>query len=225
MQIAEVELLPYLEFTTATTSNNIIPPGGATIVRTGIMDRSLASTAKLEVNNIAGGNTSVDIFPGVAMRARAFEWIGAADDALFPGRAPTSVTLLGYDGTNYIQLYTVSPTAPVLSLELHGQLLPNTNSYQSYRVTFGPPMSGARLQVGELRLFGEVIAAPALTISQNSNQVDIRWPEAPGFYLEYRTNLSVGNWISNTIPPILSNGTNSVLNPIDSAMKFFRLNR
>jgi hypothetical protein len=222
MQIAEVELLPYPEI--IALSNNIVPPGGATIVRTGIMDRSLASTAKLEVNNIAGGNTSVDIFPGVAMQARAFEWIGAADDALFPARAPTSVTLFGYDGTNYVELHTVNPPAPLLSLEIHGQLLTNAASYQSYRVTFGPPIGGARLQVGEVRLFGESAPAPALAIFMDGDQVDLRWPQAPGFYLQYRTNLSEGNWISNTIPPILSNGTNSVLNPVDSPTKFFRLN-
>jgi hypothetical protein len=225
MQIAEVEFLPYAEITPAGTSNNIIPPGVATIVRTGIMDRSLASTAKLEVNNIAGGNTSVDIFPGSATRARGFEWIGALDDATFPGRSPTSVTLQGFDGTNYTQLLSTTPSAPTINLDIHGYLLANTNWYQSYRVIFGPPLSSARLQVGEARLFGELPIAPALTISQSGNQVAVQWPDAPGFYLEYRTNLSIGAWISNTTLPTLNGGNYSITNSIDSATKFFRLQK
>jgi hypothetical protein len=225
MQIAEVELLPYGEITAAGTSNNIIPPGGATIVRTGIVDRSLASTAKLEVNNIAGGSTSVDIFPGSVTRARGFEWIGALDDATFPGRSPSTVTLQGFDGTNYTQLLFVTPTAPTVNLDIHGYLLADTNWYQSYRVIFGPPLSGARLQVGEVRLFGEFPGAPALTISQNGNQVNVQWPDVPGFYLEYRTDLSIGSWISNSLPPTLNSGINSVTNSIDSTTKFFRLHK
>jgi hypothetical protein len=223
MQIAEVELLPYGEITPAGTSNNIVPPGGATIVRTGIMDRSLASTAKLEVNGIAGGNTSVDIFPGSAARARGFEWIGALDDATFPGRSPSTVTLQGFDGTNYTQLLFATPSAPTINLDIHGYLLANTNWYQSYRVIFGPPLSGARLQVGEVRLFGEFPVAPTLTISQSGNQVNVQWPDAPGYHLEYRTNLSVGAWVSNSTPPTLNGDINSVTNPIDSTAKFFRL--
>jgi hypothetical protein len=36
-------------------------------------------------------------------------------------------------------------------------VMTNTNAWRQYRVTFGPPAAGDRLQVGEMRLFGEVL--------------------------------------------------------------------
>ena len=97
-----------------------------------------------------------------------------------------------------------------------------TNIYTHYRLIFGPPVSGDRLQVGEVRLFGTV-NNPVWT-SASANQFTMQWLAVAGFSVQQRTNLTTGSWIAVTNVPALNGGTNSLSLPLDSNMKFFRLN-
>jgi hypothetical protein len=168
MQIAEVELLPYGEITDSNTVVNITVPFPVNVARSGILDRSLGDVNKLEVNSFFfGGNIVVDITPATGTFIKGFEWIGASDDVSFPERTPSLITLSGYDGTNYTVLKTITPIPPTSNLQIHGYTLPNTNLYLAYRVAFGPPVSGWNLQVGEVRLFGEIVLPPPVLAAIN----------------------------------------------------------
>jgi hypothetical protein len=82
---------------------------------------------------------------------------------------------------------------------------------------------GGQIQLSELRLYRFV---PALAISGSDSNVILQWiNNGPGFYLEYRTNLSTGGWISNsTLPSTNFNGSiHWVTHAIDANEKFFRL--
>ena len=67
---------------------------------------------------------------------------------------------------------------------------------------------------------------PKLSIANaGGNQVTLSWLDASGFQLEYRTNLSTGVWLTNTTPPVLSGGTNSLTLSNDTFATFFRLRK
>jgi hypothetical protein len=224
VQIAEVELLAHPEISLNGAALNITAPGGATVSRTGLIDRSLADSSKLEVDNVTNANTVVDIAPGTLTQARGLEWIGSSDDALFPGRTPSFITLAGFDGSNYVTLQNITNSAPTANLQIHPSAFANTNLFQSYRVTFGPPQSGNILQVGEVRLFGETIL-PSLSVRAAGANVLVSWP-ASGFSLETKTNLAQPDWVVVTNAPVLSNGVNTVTLPMNGAPTgFFRLRK
>jgi hypothetical protein len=67
--------------------------------------------------------------------------------------------------------------------------------------------------------------APSLGFATASaSAFTLSWPESTvGYYLEYTTNLASGLWISNSIPPEIVNGNNTITEPIGSGSKFFRL--
>jgi|GEM_PF-3117327 len=228
MQISEIELLAHREITSTNDLVSISLPAGAADVRgvARLTDHSLGLTNKLEIAPIpAGSNTVVDITPAIgATTLTGFELIGGADDALYPERCPTNVTISGsIDGTNFIQLTeTVVPQAPLTNSWIQEYSTPGNDVIcLHYRVTFGPPVSGNRLQLGELRLFGEQYVS--LGLAANPQQATLQWLPAAGFALEQRTNIAVGNWTTVTNAPVQNSGTNTVLLPIDTTTKFFRL--
>ena len=228
MQIAEVELLYYGEITSPTDAVSITLPGGAVDVRgvRALFDRQLDDTNKLEVAPIAGGNTVVNVTPAAgATLLKGFELIGAADDFTYPQRRPSSVTVAGSnDGINYSTVATVTPSAPSFNLQIQEfAVSSNTNAWRQYRVTFGPPVSGDRLQVGEMRLFGEIVPTP--TIRPSGGNVLISWQNIPGFILERKATLSGGSWSTVGTAPVLANGTNTVTLARSGTASFFRLRK
>src|SRR5262249_11808591 len=153
-------------------------------------------TNKLEVAPISYGNTIVTITPAAGDSfLNGFELIGAADDVDYPGRRPSFVVLEGArNGNNFTTLATVVPAAATANLQIQEFAVTNAVPCQSYRVTFGPPVRGDRLQVGELRLFGErpskrVASQPRLELSIHGSNLLVSWPDAPGFNLETKTAL------------------------------------
>jgi hypothetical protein len=152
--------------------------------------------------------------------------IGAADDFTYPQRRPSSVTVAGSnDGLNYTNLATMTPTAPSSNLEIQEfSTSSNTTSFARYRVTFGPPVSGDRMQVGEMRLFGDVAAAPpALSIRASGNNLLVSWPNTQGYSLHSNNSLSDTNWTLVGITPVASDGVNTVTLPMSEPSGFFRL--
>jgi hypothetical protein len=85
---------------------------------------------------------------------------------------------------------------------------------------------GASVSAGDAIAFQPpVAAAPALTIAiQGASQAALRWPDSPGFQLEYKANLNNAIWLTNTPAPIVDNGTNVVTVTVQDA-SFFRLHK
>lgn len=234
MQIAEVELLYHEEITSSNDAVSIVLPPGASDVRGvgSLFDRQLGSVRKLEVAPINNADTIVNITLAAGAKVlRGFELIGASDDTVFPGRRPSRVTVAGSaDGSAYTVLATIIP--PDISSDMQIQEFAtesNTNAFVHYRITFGPPYSGNRLQVGEMRLFGGTapvdLAPPTLSILAEGNTVLVSWQNNPGFALESKTPLSAGVWNAVGIAPVLSNGTNTITVPATEAARFFRLRK
>jgi hypothetical protein len=235
MQIAEVELLYNQEITSTNDALNItLPPGAVDVRGVGMLfDRQLSLLHKFEIAPIpAGSNTVVDLTPAAgATVLKGFEVIGAADDFSFPGRRPSSVTVAGSDdGTNYTSLGTIVPVAPSSNMQIQEfSTLSNLTAFAHYRITFGAPVSGNRLQVGEMRLFGEVAAVTVqptlLSIRTTNGNVVVSWLVSPGFNLETKADLNSINWTVVGVTPVSSNGVNTVTLPINGDAGFFRLRK
>jgi hypothetical protein len=231
-QIAEIELNYGNQITSPNDSWTVSLPEGASDVRGigSLIDNNLGSTNKLEIAPILYGNTIVTITPAAGdSLLRGFELIGAADDMVYPDRRPSFVVLEGSrNGNNFTTLATVVPAAATANLQIQEFAVTDALPCQSYRVTFGPPVSGDRLQVGELRLFGEratkrVATQPTLELSMHGSDLLVRWPDAPGFNLETKTALNDADWTPVGVTPVLSNGTNTVTLPMTETTGFFRL--
>jgi hypothetical protein len=68
-------------------------------------------------------------------------------------------------------------------------------------------------------------AGISLSATLSGNTVTLRWPDSPGFQLEYKTNLSDATWLTNTTVPTVDGGTNSVSLTADGGAGFFRLRK
>ena len=232
MQIAEVELLPYGEIT---SSNDVLsltlPPGTANVRGTiRLFDRNLGDTNKFEIAPIpASSNTIVDVTLAAGSRVlKGFQLIGGGDDLIYPERRPSSVTVVGsVDGVNFTILRTVVPAYPLSDVALQDfGLLTNMASFPRYRFIFGSPVGGDRLQIGELRLFGEAPdVLPTLTVRVSGNQLLVSWPNGAGFNLETNATLNDTNWIPSGITPLLTNGVNTVTIPMNATSGFLRLRK
>ncbi len=234
MQIAEVELLYHQEITSTNDTLSLTLPPGATDVRgvVTLFDRQLALLRKFEVSSLGNSNAVVDITPATGTTVlKGFELIGAADDFSFPQRRPSSVTVAGStDGVNYTNLATVIPAVPTSNLQIQEfATSSNTTAFARYRITFSPPISGNIVQIGEMRLFGEVVPIdlplPVLSVRASGNNVLVSWANNPGFALESRTNLNSTNWTVVVTAPVLSNGVNTVPLPAAGNASFFRLRK
>lgn len=230
MQIAEVELLQFEEITATNDTVSIALPPGAADVRgvASLFDRQLAAVRKLEVAPITNADTIVNLTLAAGARVlKGFELIGAADDFTFPQRRPSRVSIAASaDGVNFTNLATVFPEAPFSNLQIQEfSTSSNTTAFAHYRITFGPPVQGDRIQLGEMRLFGEAapLPPPTLFIRASSNNILLSWPNKPGYLLESRTNLGPASWSAVSIAPTLNNGTNTVTLPIVEPQSFFRL--
>jgi hypothetical protein len=233
MQIAEVELLYFGEITSPHDAISITLPAGAVDVRGvgSLFDRQLGDINKLEVAPLAGGNTIVEIIPAAGPTVlKSFELIGAADDFIYSQRVPRSVTVAGsLDGTNYTNLGTGSPNLTTGNLQIHEfSSSSNTTAFTHYRITFGPPTRGDRLQVGEMRLFGQIITPalpPRLTIGTSGDNLVVSWPHSAGYQLESTSSLENANWAPVGMAPVLAEGVNTLTLPRNEASGFFRLRR
>jgi hypothetical protein len=231
MQIAEVELLYHPEITSTNDALSItLAPGAVDVRGVGMLfDRQLGLTRKLEVAPVTN-NTVVNLTPSAgATILKGFEVIGAADDFSFPGRRPSSVTVAGSnDGTNYTDISTVVPVAPSFNLQIQEfSTVSNAMAFAHYQITFGPPVSGNRLQVGEMRLFGDIapLAPPVLSIRAAGTSVILSWPNAPGFALESKPVITDTNWSIVGVTPVFSNDVNTVTVPVNGDASFFRLRK
>jgi hypothetical protein len=67
-------------------------------------------------------------------------------------------------------------------------------------------------------------SAPQLTILHSGANVILTWPTTAGFTLQSTTNLVATTvWATNSPPPVVVNGQNTVTNPVSGTQKFYRL--
>jgi hypothetical protein len=227
MQISEVELLFYGDITSPNDTLVLGLPAGASLNGIGpagsLLDRMVGQdTNKVVVLNDSSNVVALITPVAGASIVKALELIGGDDDATYPTREPSSVTLAGSnDGTNFTTLATVVPLTPTGNLELQGFQIPeNTNAYTQYRATFGLPQSGNVLQVGELRLFGLTSAKLGTTVV--GNNLFISWPVS-GFILQQSTNLASTNWLTATNAIVVTNGQSQVTIPQSTGNNYYRL--
>jgi hypothetical protein len=67
---------------------------------------------------------------------------------------------------------------------------------------------------------------PSLSFSSSigMNGLSLAWPtNTAGYYLESATNLASGLWVSNSLPPTVVGGSNTIYIPIGTNDQFFRL--
>jgi len=227
MQLAEMELLRWQEITSPNDHIVIQPPAGALDVRGAarLIDHNLGLTNKLEVSGINNqGMTTVYIVPAMGQTIlKGFEIIGAADDAAYPGRRPSMVRIYG-DAS--VPLAAVTPIAPLGNSQIQEFTVQNDTPYAYYTIVFHAPVGGDRLQVGELRLFGEaVVVPPTLTIRPSGLNVEVSWLHAAGFELIHKATLDDATCLPVTTPPVLINGTNTVTIAMTATTGFFRLRK
>jgi hypothetical protein len=74
------------------------------------------------------------------------------------------------------------------------------------------------------QIIATVSAPPTLAIQPATNGVVLLWPVSPTIYrLQQTTNLTAANWVSNTIPLNVVNGTNQVTVSPAAGKMFYRL--
>jgi len=160
MQIAEVELLTVPEITSAADAVGGIFFGLLMSSASTLVDRGLGSASKFLITSNAGPET-VNIIPAAGRSVlKAFEVIGADDDATYPERHSTNLVVYGSDnGFTWFALGSFTSTPPTVSQRIEEyQLFGNTTPYYRYRIEFGQQPSGITWQLGEVRLFGDVLA-------------------------------------------------------------------
>jgi hypothetical protein len=155
--------------------------------------------------------------------------------------SPTASRFGTYNSTSGAFTLIANPAKPVggayaaLAFDESGVLYgldlgPATAGTPSEIVTIDP-VTGAVTDIGASLNFLDAIAfqpviPPSLAIAlTGSTEVTLKWPISAGFNLEYKTNLSSGTWLTNTTPPTLSNGTNSLILSADGSATFFRLHK
>ena len=68
------------------------------------------------------------------------------------------------------------------------------------------------------------LPVPALGVARTGDSLVFVWPtNAPGYVLEYATNLLAGGWATNSVPPAVTSGNFLITAPISGRQMFFRL--
>jgi hypothetical protein len=120
--------------------------------------------------------------------------------------ASSTNTSIGFGGVTTDGEAFDSVTLTLLDY-VFGDFFPTIDNFQIGRASPGPSQN------------------PSLTIFRSGNQVTLQWPDVSGFNLEFKTNLLDTTWFTNTVPPTLSNGVNSLTMPPVGTRKFFRLHK
>jgi uncharacterized repeat protein (TIGR03803 family) len=141
------------------------------------------------------------------------------------GRAGNgTVFAVDTNGVGFANLYSFTATPPFY--------LPFTNSdganpygglILSGNTLYGTTSAGGTSGNGTVFALSLI---PPLEIIAYGNQVVLSWPAwAPGFHLQYATNLAAPAWTSLFAVPIDVNGRNTITNVVPAAPMLYRLSR
>src|ERR1044071_1794172 len=129
-----------------------------------------------------------------------------------------TVFAVNTDGTDFSILHTFTNypsdgANPFASLVLSGNIL------------YGTTIAGGALGGGTVFSLS-LTPSPLLTITRAGPNVILSWQtNSTGLTLQSTTNLASLVWNTNSTPPILLNGQNTVTNPISGTQQFFRLSQ
>lgn len=117
----------------------------------------------------------------------------------------SAYTTIGANSTNYNDTVVTSGTRYTYRVFAYIGSSASPYSEEASATAINPPTLGASLQGGNLVL---------------------TWPtNASGFALVYSTDLSMTNWLSNSVAPMIVGGNYTVTNPIAGENNFYRLRR
>ncbi|HEY4416382.1 MAG TPA: sialidase family protein [Verrucomicrobiae bacterium] len=226
LQIGQVEFLPYSDITSTNDALTLLLPNGAYLYNGGPTNALLDRQLNDQTNEIVVLNDTTDVVALITPAAgssivKGVELIGGFNDTNFPEREPSTLLLEGSnDGTNYTTLLSVTPQMPASNQQIQGfSCAGNTNAYQVYRATFGPPDAGDIIEVAELRLLG--VTQPKFTMTSSEHNLSLTWPVS-GFTLQESTNLASANWLAATNGIVVTNGQSLVTIPA-KGNHFYRL--
>lgn len=186
--------------------------------------------------NIATGQATV--IGGSGLTSTSGGGLAVSSGGVFYG-TPTGTNFGTYNSVAGTFTFIATPTRPLggayaaLAFDENGVLYglnsgvgsPPPTSLVTINPTTGA-VTNLGLSVTSLDAIAfQPVPKPALAIATAGNQVTLRWLNFSGFNLEYKTNLASGAWLTNTTPPTLDNGTNSLTLSADGIAKFFRLHK
>jgi uncharacterized repeat protein (TIGR03803 family) len=149
---------------------------------------------------------------------------GAAQDGGAAGNG--TVFKLNPDGSGFIVLHAFAATADFPAPQLNADGVFPFGLSVSGGTLYGTAASGGGSGNGTVFSISLPRTAnpPQLAIIPANANVILTWPtNAVGFVLQSTTNLQSPLWTTNSAPPVVINGQNTVTNPFTGAEQFFRL--
>jgi uncharacterized repeat protein (TIGR03803 family) len=138
-----------------------------------------------------------------------------------------TVFSLNTNGTGFTTLYAFSARSASSVTNSDG-CNPNAGLLLSGNTLYGVASSGGANADGTV--FSLSYPSPRLTLRGSGSNVNLTWPSGvagfsySGYGLQSTTNLaSPAVWTTNSSPPVVVNGQNTVTNPISETQMFFRL--
>ena len=175
---------------------------------------AIANGLNIETNSDGGYPVAGLILSGNTLYGTAGIGGSAADGTVFA---------VNTDGTGFRTLHSFTATDPNTYTNSDGAN-PICALILSGNTLYGTAYQGG--SAGNGTVFS-LLLPPQLTITRIGTNVVLTWPtNYAGFALQSTTNLlSPSSWITNSAPPVVVNGQNTVTYPISGAQQFYRLSQ
>ena len=131
------------------------------------------------------------------------------------------------DGTSFDALYSFTARPSDYPNANSDGATPEFGLVLSNHVLYGTADSGGSWGIGTVFSLLLPTDLPQLTVIASGPNVILTWPtNYNGFTLQSTTNLgSAAGWTTNSPPPVVVNGQNTVTNPISGTQQFYRLSQ
>ena len=135
-----------------------------------------------------------------------------------------TVFAINTDGTSFTNLHIFTEYNNGTNTDGAG---PYSGLILSGNTLYGTTVAGGGSGQGTVFSISLPVSTPQLTIIPSATNVVLMWPtNVAGFTLQSTTNLlSPMLWTTNSPPPVVVNGQNTVTNPISGTQQFFRLSQ
>jgi uncharacterized repeat protein (TIGR03803 family) len=136
-----------------------------------------------------------------------------------------SVFAIHIDGTGFTNLHSFTAYSPPAYFTNSDGGQPLGGLILSGNTLYGATAGGGSSGMGTL--FSLTLPGPPqMRITPSGADVILTWPaNANGFTLQSTTDLSSPVWTTNSPPPVVVNGQNTVTNPVSGTRKFYRLSQ
>ena len=113
-----------------------------------------------------------------------------------------------------------------LGLELNASNAPPPGDYRLYAGITGGGRTRYLYAPEVLTVSAAPVISPLLSAGKQGANVILKWPtNAPGFVLQWATNLGSGNWSNATPLPTIVSGEFTVTNSLNDRLRFYRLRK